>query len=266
MLSETSFFKRIPTVIALEDRLIWEGAGWAIDMIFWSYDRLKRAATHIDTNSTEFPTSLAQEMFACAWSIIDQCHMLRAIFRRSGPPEDGPTSKFLEKFEAATRIRNAMDHLHSNVKNLANKKGSFPPLFGALSFCTVGPDEIVAGEHGKPNIRGCKIVTITAGALTHPNHGFRGVNPAGRLIELPVGLFEFEAFEHRLSFSELVSDLRKLVELYDTVVKADRDERIRELAREKGLDGEKLINEHLGSLMIALHVAFEPTGPTGDAP
>jgi hypothetical protein len=252
MLSDQSFFKKIPTVITLEQRLIWEGAGWAIDMIFGSYERLRQAAIRIDTGSTQYPTLVAQEMFACAWSIIDQCHMLCNILKRSSPPPRGPTANFIERCKAVTLIRNSMDHLHSNIKNIANKKSALPPLFGAMSFSRVEPEHVIEGK-----LRGCKVITITAGALTHPNHTFGFLNPAGRSIELPVGMFEFEAFEHRLSLSDLVLDLRKLVEIYDTDVKAEQEEQIRRFARDNGLDEEKVMNEHLGSLMIGLEIRFD---------
>jgi hypothetical protein len=226
---------------------------------------MRSAAARIESKSSEYPTLVAQEMFAHAWSIIDQSHMLRTILKRTSPPEGGPISTFIKKFETVTLIRNSMDHLHSNIKNVANKKSPLPPLFGALSFCMVGPEQIVAGEHGDTTIRGCRAMTITAGALTHPNHKFSLRNPMGRLIELPVGLFDFEAFEHRISFSELIADLRMLVEHYDTVVKADQEEQLRQFARGNGLDEEKIINEHHVAVMVAVDIAFDET-PLGDRP
>lgn len=101
-----------------------------------------------------------------------------------------------------------MDHLHGNIKNIANRKTALPPLFGALSFCTVTKDQIYQGDDGESTFRRCRVVTVTAGALTHPEHIFQGANPAGRRMELPVGLFEFQAFEHKVCFSELVLILR----------------------------------------------------------
>jgi hypothetical protein len=62
--------------------LIREGAGWAIQMIDLSYKKLKAAASQVDPTLATYPTSLATEMFACCWSIIDQCHMLRKILER----------------------------------------------------------------------------------------------------------------------------------------------------------------------------------------
>jgi len=149
-----------------------------------------------------------------------------------------------------------MDHLHGNIKNIANRKTALPPLFGALSFCTVTKDQIYQGDDGESTFRRCRVVTVTAGALTHPEHIFQGANPAGRRMELQVGLFEFQAFEHKVCFSELVDDLAALVGHYDTVVKADQEAELRDFARKQNLDEEKIVNEHLGSLMITMDIEF----------
>ena len=85
----------------------------------------------------------------------------------------------------------------------------------------------------------------------------------GRSIELPVGLFDFEAFERRISFSELVADLRMLVEHYDTVVRADQEEQLRKFARENAFDEAKVINEHHVAMMVAVDIAFDEA-PAGD--
>lgn len=256
MLSEKSFFKKIPAIITLEQRLIWEGAGWAIQMTFWSYEQMRSAAARIDSRSLEYPTLVAQEMFAHAWSIIDQTHMLRTILKRTSPREGGPTSTFIKKYEVVTLIRNSMDHLHNNIKNIAKNKSPRPPLFGALSFCIVRPEQIIVSENGDTNISGCRTVTITAGALTHPHHQFGFRSPMGRLIELPVGLFDFQAFEQKTSFSELIADLRTLVEHYDTVVKADQETQLRTFARENGLEEERVVNEHNAALVLAMDFSF----------
>ena len=98
MINENSFFKKIPQAIDLQQRLVWEAAGWAIQMMGLSYDRLKTAASKIDVTSTDYPTSLATEMFACCWSIIDQCHMLRKLLERVVALPDGNAAQFIHKF------------------------------------------------------------------------------------------------------------------------------------------------------------------------
>lgn len=257
MISENSFFQKIPAVIDLKQRLIWEAAGWAIQMISLSYDRLKAAAAKIDTESAVYPVSLAPEIFACCWSMIDQCHKLRKILERVEPPPrpEGLTYKFLEKFKAATLIRNAMDHLHEQINNVANDKGPRSPLFGALSFYAANDNDVV--EKNEPTLAGCRVVTLTAGALTHPKHAFRVFsNVPGSLVELPVGQFQFEAFDHNINLSDMIIDLAALVHRFDTIVKSAQEKQLREFAQKNGIDEDKIINEHHGAVMVVTHVEF----------
>jgi hypothetical protein len=265
MITETSFFKNIPASITLEQRLIWEGAGWAIGAISWSFDRLKQAALQIDLDDKRSRSDLVREIFACCWSIIDQSHMLRELLKRSQPREDGPTDKFIKKIEAVTLIRNAMDHLHKNIKNIANAKDARPPLFGVLSFCFVKDRHLTKNSNGETVMTGCAVVSMTAGALTHPQHHWRAINPMGRLMEVPVGLFLFQAFEYTVSFSELMTDLAALVRHYDTTVKADQELQLRQFARANGLDEGKVVTEHLaGDLFAFIEMEFEPTRLSGE--
>src|SRR5665213_898657 len=138
MIGDHSFFKKIPLALDLEQRLVWEGAGWAIRMIDLSFERLREAAARVDaTTEMTYPTAMAAEMFSCCWSIVDQCHMLRNLLERVYANTNTKQAAFTKKFEAATSMRNAMDHLHQNIKNVSTKKAPMPPIFGALSFCVV---------------------------------------------------------------------------------------------------------------------------------
>jgi hypothetical protein len=258
MISEDSFFKKIPLAINLEQRLTWEGAGWAIQMIDLSYNKLKAAASQVDATLATYPTFLATEMFACCWSIIDQCHMLRKILERAPLDADGLAAKFIKKFEAVTFIRNAMDHLHQNINNVANKKGPISPIFGALSFCVITDDDISSSssERDVPIIKGRTVVTLTAGALTHPQNNFQVVSPTGRHIEIPVGMFHFMAFEHRVDFSDMIMDLALLVAHFDNVVKPDQERQLREFARTSNLDESKVVSEHRADFAVAIQLKF----------
>jgi hypothetical protein len=258
MIKDDSFFKNIPAALDLKQRLTWEAAGWAIQMISLSFDRLRSAASRIDAASSTYPTSLAPEIFASCWSMIDQCHMLRQILASTSPRPGGVTQNFIDKFEAVTLIRNVMDHLHTNIDNLANSKKPMPPVFGALSFCAIANEDlIIEANVAEPTARECRIVTLTAGALTHPQTRFRAANPLGRLLELPVGLFQFEAFKNVVDFSDLIASLKALVHHFDTVVKPDQEIQLRDFARQNNLDEEKILTESNVSLMTVVVIGFE---------
>ncbi|WP_169814686.1 hypothetical protein [Nocardia pseudovaccinii] len=68
-----------------------------------------------------------------AWSMVDALHNMRQILQAL--EFTAPRAvQFLVKHESATLLRNAMDHLKDQAKNLAMKKKAEPPLIGALSY------------------------------------------------------------------------------------------------------------------------------------
>jgi hypothetical protein len=253
MISENSFFKKLPEGMNLEQRLILEGIGWAIQMLSLSYDKLKAAASQVDVTSDTYPTSQATEMFACCWSIVDQCHMLRNLLERMNPATDGLIATFIEKFEAATLIRNAMDHLHQKISNIAKKKDPMPPLFGALCFAVISNEDISDSGTGLVVIKGGTLVVLTAGALTHPTHKFQFDSPPGRVTEIPLGMFQFTAFEHCIDVSQMMIDLAALVAHFETVVKSNQEQQLREFARKNNLEEDKVLcGEHNVAMMITM--------------
>jgi hypothetical protein len=81
------------------------------------------------------------------------------------------------------------------------------------------------------------------------------LNPMGRIAELP-GLFQFEAFKHRVDISDMMTDLAALVAHFDTVVKSDQEMQLREFARKNGLDEDSIVNEHHAAIMVTTEFEF----------
>jgi hypothetical protein len=239
-----------------------EGIRWSIDCIFWSFQQLTVAAVGVSKDNQE---AFDLPIFTNCWSIVDQCHMLRKLLEELPHAESNPLTDFVSKFESATLIRNRMDHLHSQLGNLANTKEQRPPILGVLSYCRLEESDLAVGQDGTLRPVGCEIVTLAAGNLAMTNHSFEAVNPAGKIITAPVGLFQFEAFDQKLDISELRSGLDDVVKFFDTKVRKNVEDSIREQANEHGLDPETLIAERIaGGLRVFLHIRFDiPTEGNG---
>ena len=76
-----------------------------------------------------------------AWTIVDSVHVARQLLQALdyNTPR---ASEFQEKYEAASLLRNSMDHLKGQSQNLANKKRK-PPLFGTLSYVYLTADTLI---------------------------------------------------------------------------------------------------------------------------
>ena len=255
MLASDTFFRQVPKALEVRQRLILEGAGWAINSIYWAFDQLKAAAREVKFDAAGHDSE--HGIFVSCWSIIDQCHMLRKLLSELPILPGGPTEYFIKNYERVTLIRNAMDHLHNQLNNLAESKKQRPPIFGVLSFCMFTDDDMAEQPDGSKKALGCQVVALTAGSLTHQNHTWHIANPTGKRIEVPLGCFEFEAFDHIVSFSELIEDVNALVNHYNTEIKQKIDEGIRAAASEKGLDTEAVLKERGGGgIKIAMKVRF----------
>jgi hypothetical protein len=256
MLSVDAFFRQVPKALAPKQRLIMEGAGWAIDSIYWSFDQAKAAARDSKFDATAH--DIEHGMFVSCWSIVDQCHMLRKLLGELPLSPEGPTRTFIDKYENVTLIRNAMDHLHDKLDNLTKSKKQSPPVFGALSYCVVADDDFIELPDGTKMLAGCSVATLTAGSLTLNNHAWNIANPAGKKIEIPVGCFEFNAFDYTISFSELIEDLNALVAHYDTEIRRKVEDGIRAQAQERGIDADKVLKERGGGgFKILMKMKFD---------
>ena len=117
----------------------------------------------------------------------------------------------------------------------------------------ISNEDISDSGTGPVVIKGGTLVVLTAGALTHPAHKFQFDSPPGRVTEIPLGMFQFTAFEHCIDVSQMMIDLAALVVHFDTVVKSDQERQLREFARKNNLDEDKLLcGEHNVGMMITL--------------
>ena len=79
-------------------------------------------------------------------------------------------------------------------------------------------------------------------------------NPSepGRILDIPVGMLEFSAFDKTLDVSELIRRLHELVHLFDTVIRERMESEIDTLAEEQGLDAEQLKRDSAGGIATVL--------------
>jgi hypothetical protein len=250
MLSPESFLRQIPHALELRARLLFEGIGWAIDSLFISFEDLKTTASMIDMDQ---PFSEGEHrLFVHCWSIVDQCHMLRSLLQRLPPRTGGKLEEFVGTTEKFTLIRNSMDHLSHMADNLARSKRQSTPLFGSLSWCHIGSHDIVAGK-----AIGATLCNVTTSNLL-PNSAWDIINPAGKELAVPVCLFEFQAFDHLVSFSDLMKNVEGLVVHFEEHTRNELDERVRLAAQEEGVDPDEILKQRGGGgLKMGLRAKFD---------
>ena len=128
-------------------------------------------------------------------------------------------------------MRNAMDHLHTNIKNAAGRKDAVDPLHGTVLFS--GPLEAdMTFEY----------VIVPLAAL----HRGRQVSPVIDTHAVPpttgIGNISFAAFDNQLNLSEVVVRLSDALQSYNDSAERFCRQAIEQIAPEHGLDADQLWN------------------------
>src|SRR5262245_16110323 len=120
MLPSSSILRRLPASVPLKDRLNLETCVFASDLLALAFHNMKRILLHYRSNIHSISDADRSLLFLHIWTIVDQLHVLRQLIdkRRMGPT----TKKFYDDFESATLLRHRMDHLHSQIGNIARQK------------------------------------------------------------------------------------------------------------------------------------------------
>lgn len=249
MLPEDSFLRQVPHALEPKARLILDAAGWAINSILISFSDLEAIAhrTPFDQRSDE----LDHRLFVHCWSIVDQCHMLRSLLQRLPSPQHEDIDEFISKTDIFTLLRNSMDHLPEKLGNLIKSEQLRAPLFGALSWIRVMPEDIVDGRITR--YAACSISTT---AVLAKETTWTGFNPAtAENISGPVSNFQFEALDHSVDLSGLMTGIQVLLQHFENVAKPRVESNIRAGAKLRGLDPDETLKARgSGGLKIAMMI------------
>ncbi len=250
MFEENSFVVRPPLNLSPHQRMCLEGIAFAARAAMSAIDSIRKiTAEHNTEDAQPFSEPDLLTLYTSAWTVVDQVHMLRQLLKTltNGFSKSGPSKDFYDAYEVATEIRNAMDHFHQKLGNLASAK-SPPPLFGALMyFKRVIPKEQTPSPQG---IEG-DIVTVLFGALT--NGKFPGLNPVGKAPGNHItDLFEFHAHGKTLPIYKLTLDLPKLASHLDSYIKNAFLEVAETYSREKGVSMEQLTGQPGAGLTVVM--------------
>lgn len=255
MIPDTAFLRRLPTVLDRTEVVLVEALVFSADAIDASFAAIRRVTTKYREEICGAPRLVHVELFTHAWTIVDCLHVVRGVL--AGLDYKTPLAvAFLERYECATKLRNRMDHLTDNAKNVANSKGR-PPVFGGLGYICV-PNESFLMQEGHMAMTGGGIVTLSTGRFW-AGQAMTLVNPAGITMHGPVGGFRLEAFDHSLELEQAVTDLRELMAQVNDNLEKDMNNQAEALSKEHGVPVEKLLSHPGGG--FSFYLAFGAGNP-----
>src|SRR5258705_2842557 len=185
LIADGSFLRAVPDVVAGPERLRFDALAFSGDALCHGWNTVREIAAHVGKEPSKLTNRLRAAMMVAAWSIVDHLNVVRQIVSAFGPADQEPgplTKRLLSLTETARVLRNKMDHLNSNIGNIANAKGTKSALFCTLSyFYTDSP------------LEGGYMMLVQTGLL-HGSESWNIVNPAGRKFYPPADMFELTAF------------------------------------------------------------------------
>ena len=150
----------------------------------------------------------------------------------------------MSKYDVARKMRNSMDHIHSQLANIVNSKQSRPTVFGSLSYFVF--NSVARTERGKQY--GVSVV-VHFGNLTDKKQNFHLANPLGRQVRDGMSLFQFSAFDHTLLIDELYDDIQQLANNLELLLQQRVNVEIGRL-KGRGIDTDALIAQPASFMAI----------------
>jgi hypothetical protein len=99
-------------------------------------------------------------MFIHAWTIVDSLHVANDMVRALGY-NTARSAEFQAKYRVATLLRNKMDHVANQARNLANRTNQ-PPLLGTISYAY---QQLEQDDGAEFRLTGGTIVGISLGKI-----------------------------------------------------------------------------------------------------
>ena len=250
LVAEDSYLRKLPIVLNVRQRLAFDAVVMAADIATICYCELRQIGVSLaQSHDTLKPLQFASFIGRC-WTIIDQVHALGQLLDLKPEASDRigmPYQKFRDQLEDVRFIRNKMDHLRGNLKNLSNKSGDRSPLFGSLSF--------IYGTNQNPFK--CESINIYAGAIINQIVTSLAM-PSGRTFGWPVGLFEFSAFERTLCFEDIFLNLLKIIQFVGPDLESQITKQVAARAENEKFNVEEALGSGYGAFVVR---AFIQDGP-----
>jgi hypothetical protein len=259
MLPDTSLLRKLPLTLNATQRLRLEALVFSTDLLVLALNNLRHLATLRGAQINEITDVERKAMFVQAWAIVDHTHVVRQLLVDLANGKMGPKStKFCSDAETATLLRNKMDHLHTNVGNLAKQKGMRAPLFGALTYLVVEPHQVKQRD-GQNIISGATAVTVMAGTVPDGKLMFpMATTPRG----IPASAFKLFAFDREFDLEAAVLDLQEIMISMDNAFTTEINDQIDAIASRTGTPIDQLMAPALGGLAIAASIVYDEENAT----
>ncbi|WP_037470646.1 hypothetical protein [Sinorhizobium fredii] len=245
MLLADAFLRQMPSSISVADRLRFEAIVTSCDVVEMAFRNLEQTLTNIlEADLRNLSTRDITAMSMACWTIVDHVHVFLQFARKQAKVPGGILDAFQTDYGFVTQMRNAMDHLHANIRNAAERKGAVQPLHGSVTFS--GP---IRGD-GTFEYIIVPLATMHRGSQLSPVIDTYAEPPASG-----VGNISFAAFDWQLSVTDVVVRLADALQAFNASAEHYCRQEIERIAPEHGLDPEELWDKRVkGNAYVRLQL------------
>lgn len=258
MLEATSFLRRLPATLNKEQKVRLDALVFSSDLLSYDLTALEVTLAKYGRTITDLTATDRHAVFLHAWSAVDQVHVICQLLRRLNEGRGRTINEFIHDFSAATRMRNRMDHLDANARNLSEQRGFRPPLFGAISYFHADKADIDAGA----KLATGRSIVITAGTALNrlvpvPTPGTD--EPVALSVANYLKLF---AFDEELQLSMITGRLKPLLTKLEQDVEKQISDWADQLASSGSVSRDDLLRTEGGPMIMVLDMSFGTTSAT----
>jgi len=234
LIGENSPLRRVPIGINAELHAFCDGVRFSAQMADLAYGELVACLLPLSQTNNEQGREFAVKPFLNAWSIIDSAYRLYRLvknFPNLQKKNQAPQYRdFERKITAVERLRNAVQHMHSDIYESATAGRH---VWGVLTWV-------------KPTVAGGFTCLLVSGAVL-PGGEYTPINPAGKVLRLPLDHVTLTVDKVDVNLTEIMDSMAKLV-----------------ISLEEGLEKafENLPNRTMSDMLIALAFQSGPSSPT----
>ncbi|WP_186080706.1 hypothetical protein [Burkholderia gladioli] len=253
MILDDAHIRRLPATVDPVQRVHLESLIFSCDAISISMNRIREIANRHGKEISKATRIERTDMIINSWAVVDCVHIIRWTLLQLKFTRD-PVIEYVDKYDNARRMRNRMDHLPGDAKNVANSKG-LPPAYGSLGYVHLDRSDVVLAD-GVERVKGVTVIVVTSGPLTD-NNLIDVPNPAEKTITLQTCQFELSAFGLSLNLDDAERDSINLINDISKSNEKQMNEWAEKISKEENIETSTLLAPNASGFTFSARMEFE---------
>ncbi|MBR8294948.1 hypothetical protein KDW63_12215 [Burkholderia cenocepacia] len=260
MLSDDAYIRKLPAFLDPVQRVHLESLVFSVDAIAISISRIKHIANQYGTQIGSAKSTERTEMLIHAWTIVDCVHVIRQTLTALKLKKDSIVN-YISKYDSARTLRNNMDHLTGNAKNVSNSKGR-PPTYGCLGYIYISDEDLTFANGTIAPVAAHSICVMSGTVLDE--HKLKIINPLEKELRIPSCLFELDAFGESISLEQAAEDSIGLISELSSSAEKELRDAAEKISIEHNVSKDELLAHHAAGLSICIRMEFSDLPNSAD--